>query len=147
MTEAEAALRRAAQRGLKWPDFLLVRYFIAFLKGDRNQMSLEAAQARSQRGLEDTMPHVEALMLARGGRLRDARRLSGTAVSIARQEGRLERAALYRRRPCDVGGAYGNTGEARRRAAGVLTLSKGRDVQTWPPWLWRGQGTRLARVC
>ena len=74
------------------------------------------------------MSHVEALALARSGRLQEAARASAVAVDIARRSGRRERAALF-----DVATAvreafYGNAAAARQKVTTALDLARGRDV-------------------
>ena len=76
-------------------DFFLVRYFVAFLNGDNEARTRMAALARGRPSLEDMSSHLEALVLARSGRLQEARRTSATAVEIAKQSGQRERAALF----------------------------------------------------
>ena len=128
LADAEATVSRALERRLEEPTFFLVPYFIAFLKGDSEDISRKAALARGKGFTEDMISHLDALALARAGRLQDARRMSAVAVDIARRTDRRERAALF-----DVATAvweafYGNSAAARQRAATVLELARGRDV-------------------
>ena len=44
---------------------------------------------------EDMIDHIEALALARSGRLQDARQMSAVPVEIAQRLGRRERAGLF----------------------------------------------------
>ena len=53
--EAENALQRASERKLEIPEFLVQRYDIAFLKGDKAGMEREAALGRGKSGAEDWM--------------------------------------------------------------------------------------------
>ena len=69
----ESALQRASERKLEIPDFLVIRYNIAVLKGDQEQMDRAVALARGKRRAEHWMAHEEALALARSGRLQAAR--------------------------------------------------------------------------
>ena len=64
-------IRQATERKLDSPEFYLVRYFIAFLNGDGEDMSRKAALAREKPSTEDMISHVEALVLARSGRLQE----------------------------------------------------------------------------
>ena len=93
--EAESTLQRASERKLEMPDFLVLRYNIAFLKGDQEQMDRAVGLARGKRRAEHWMAHEEALALARSGRLQAARRSSSRAVDLALQEGERETAAAY----------------------------------------------------
>jgi tetratricopeptide (TPR) repeat protein len=94
LTEAESALQRASERKLDIPDTLILRYYIAFLKGDEAGMRREAALAKGKPGAEDWMSHLQALVLARSGHLQQARTMSRRAVELARQAAQPERAAM-----------------------------------------------------
>jgi hypothetical protein len=94
LTEAESALQRASERKLDIPDTLILRYYIAFLKGDEARMRREAALAKGKPGAEDWMSHLQALVLARSGHLQQARTMSRRAVELARQAAQPERAAM-----------------------------------------------------
>ena len=78
--EAADALGRAAERKLEIPDFLVIRYYLAFFKGDGTGMEREIARARGEHA-EDWMSHNQAMVLARSGRMRRRpcpKRISGT---------------------------------------------------------------------
>ena len=124
---AEATIRRAEERKLA-SDFFLIRYFIAFLRGDAEGMSQQAAIARASRSTEDLMSHLEALRLAGSARLQDARRTSAIAAAIAKQSGRLERAALFEAATAVWEALYGNPTAARQKVTTALALGRGRDV-------------------
>jgi serine/threonine protein kinase/tetratricopeptide (TPR) repeat protein len=128
LADADATIRRATERNVEFTNFLLVQYFIAFLNGDGEEMKQKAAQARARRATQDMMSHIEALVLARSGRLHEARLTSGVAVDIAREAGQRERAALF-----DVATAvweafYGRAGAARQKVDAAFDLGRGRDV-------------------
>jgi tetratricopeptide (TPR) repeat protein len=127
--EAESTLQRASERKLEMPDFLVLRYNIAALKGDQEQMDRTVALARGKRKAEHWMAHEEALALARSGRLQAARRSSSRAVDLALQEGEYEAAASYRAARAVWEAVCGNAAEGRASAMAALELSKGRDVQ------------------
>ena len=74
--EAESMLRRASERGLEDPGLLLIGYNIAVLKGDKDQMDRTVALAKGKPGAEHLLANVEALALARSGRLKLARQSS-----------------------------------------------------------------------
>jgi serine/threonine protein kinase/tetratricopeptide (TPR) repeat protein len=126
--DAEATIGRAIERKLDFTGFILTRYLIAFLNGDGEAMEREAALARGLGGTEDMISHVEALALARSGRLQDARRTSAVAVDIARKAGQRERAALFDAAIAVWEAFYGNDAAARQRATKVLELARGREV-------------------
>jgi tetratricopeptide (TPR) repeat protein len=78
--------------------------------------------------MDDLMSHLEALALARSGRLQEARGASAIAVDIARRSGRDERAAMFEAATAVWEGFYGNAAAARARAARALELGRGREV-------------------
>jgi len=129
LADAEVTLHRATERKLdEYPEYFLTRYFIAFLNGDSEDMRQKAALARGRRSTEDMISHVEALVLARSGRLEEARRTSAVAVDIAQQSGQRERAALFDAATAVSEAFYGNGAATRQRATRVLELARGRDV-------------------
>jgi len=129
LPEAESVLQQASARKVEEPYFLVLRYNIAALKGDQDQMDRVVALAKGKHGAEHWLAHEEALALARSGRLREARRSSSRAVDLALQEGDREKAASYRAARAVWEAAYGNAGEARTNAIPALELAKGRDVE------------------
>jgi serine/threonine protein kinase/tetratricopeptide (TPR) repeat protein len=127
--EAESTLHRASERKLELADLLVLRYVIAVLQGDREQMAKAVALARGKRRAEHWMAHAEALALARAGRLQAARRSSIRAVELALHGGEREEAARYRAARAVWEAVCGNTAEGRASAMAALKLSKGRDVE------------------
>ena len=127
--EAEDTLRRASERKLDIPDSLILRYHVAFLKGDQAGMQREAALAQGNPEAADWLSHSEALVLARSGRLRLAREMSRRAVDLARQSAQQERAALFETGAATWEAFYANEVDARRSAMTALELSKARDVE------------------
>ena len=124
---AEATIRRAEERKLA-SDYFLVRYFIAFLRGDGEGMRQQAAIARASRSTEDLIAHLEALRLAGSAQLQDARRIATIAAAIPKQAGKLERAALFEAATAVWEALYGNPAAARQKATAALALGRGRDV-------------------
>ena len=129
LPEAEAAIQRFSARKVEVPELFVLRYHLAFLKGDRAGMDREAALATGKTGVEDWMLHSQALVAARSGHLQAARRLSSRAVDLARQAGERERAAVFAAGAAVWEGWFGNAPEARRSALAALELSRGRDVE------------------
>jgi eukaryotic-like serine/threonine-protein kinase len=127
--EAENPIKQAAQRQLEIPDYIMLRYYIAFLKGDRAGMEREAALAQGNPGAQDWMAHAEALTLARSGQLQRAREMSRRAVDLAEQTGQRERAAMFATAAAVREAFFANSDAARRKAREGLELSSGRDVQ------------------
>jgi eukaryotic-like serine/threonine-protein kinase len=128
LADAEATIRRAMERDLATDGLVLAPYFIAFLRGDAEAISRTAAVARSRRSTEDMIAHLEALVLARSGRLQEARRISSAAVEIAQRAGRHERAAHFLAATAVWEAFYGNTVAARQKAMQALAVARGRNV-------------------
>jgi tetratricopeptide (TPR) repeat protein len=121
LAEAKAVLRKAADHKLAIPELLVTRYQIAFLENDQQELArlTEAGYKRSP-----TFCEQEAHVAGYAGRLRRARALSGRGVDLARQSGRLERAAQDQAGSAIRESLFGNAAEARREAAAVLRFSK-----------------------
>jgi serine/threonine protein kinase/tetratricopeptide (TPR) repeat protein len=126
--DALLTVRRATERKLEPGQLILVPYFVAFLKGDDEELRRTGSAARKNLGLEDMVSHLEALALARSGRLQDARRMSAVPVEIAQQSGRRERAGLFEAGRAVWEAFYGNAAAARQSASKALALGRGRDV-------------------
>jgi serine/threonine protein kinase/tetratricopeptide (TPR) repeat protein len=127
--EAMSTLQRASEHKLENNLFLVMRYNIAVLEGDKGEMDKVVALAKGKRAAEQLLAHAEALALARSGRLQSARLSSSRAVDMALQEGSYEAAANYRAARAVWEAACGNAAEGKRNATAALDLSKGRDVQ------------------
>jgi len=127
--EAESTLQRASERKLETPELQLLRYTIAVLKGDQQQMDRAAGLARGKPRAEHWMAHEEALALARSGRLQAARRSSNRAVDLVSQGGEQETSAAYQAARAVWEAECGNAAESKRDATAALALSKGRDVE------------------
>jgi tetratricopeptide (TPR) repeat protein len=127
-TQAAEALQRAAERKLDNAEFLVIRYYLAFLNGDRAGMDREVARAPGEHA-EEWMAHHQALVLARSGRMQQARTMWNYAIALAKQGGRPEDAAIYEAAAAVCEAHLGNAAEARTRARSALDLAKGRDVE------------------
>ena len=127
LDDALLTVNRARERNLESGSFGLIRYHVAFLKGDEAERTRLAAAARSP-GLHDIIAHLEALAVARSGRLRDARRMSALPVEIAQQSNRRERAGLFKGATAVWEAFYGNAAAAKQSATEALALGRGRNV-------------------
>ena len=125
--EAADTLRRAAERNLEIPQYLVDRYYLAFLKGDQAGMDREVARATGEHA-EDWMSHNQALVLARSGRMEQARIMWERAIALAQQAGKRETAAIYEAAEAVCESHFGNGAAAKNRARAALGLAKGRDV-------------------
>lgn len=131
-SEAEALLRKAAERHIEVIQFSLVRYAIAFLGSDTAAMEREATQRQATGRTQGSFEHQEALTCAYQGRLKEAARLSDRAVSLARQGGLLERAAQFAGARAAWNALFENRREAQRSAEAALSLCRSRDADYGP---------------
>jgi eukaryotic-like serine/threonine-protein kinase len=127
--DAAKVLQQAAQRNLEMPEQLVLRYYIAFLRGDHAGMEAAAAAATGKTGAEDWMLHAQSLVAAHDGQLQRARELSRQAIQVAERDGNHERAATYKVSVAVWEALYGDAGGAKRDAAAALSMSQGRDVE------------------
>lgn len=129
LADAENTLQRASERKLEIPELLVDRYDIAFLRSDQAGMARAVDLGQGKSGAEDWLSDQEAFVLAYSGQLQQARRKSLRAAALARQSGQRERAALWEAGPALWEAFFGNAPVARRSAAAVLEVSRGRDVE------------------
>jgi tetratricopeptide (TPR) repeat protein len=127
--EAESTLQRASERKLERPINFVLRYNLALLNGDRQQMDRAAGLAKGKPGAEQGIAHAEGLALARSGRLQAARLSSTRAVDLALQGAEREAAATYQAARAVWEAVCGNAAEGKRNAMAALDLSNGRDVE------------------
>ncbi len=125
LADAKAVLERASARKLSIPEFNVIRYKIAFLEDDRTELARVAAAGYKR---SPTFCEREGPVLAFAGHLQPARAMSKRASELARQGGRLERAAQHEAGAALREAFFGNVAEARRYAAAALQLSNGRHV-------------------
>jgi len=128
LDEAENTLQRASERKLEIPDFFVLRYVIAFLKGSKVEMERIAALARERRGVDDWMSNSEGFVFAYSGHLEAARKMSQLAADLAGKTERRDTEALYEADAAVREALFGNVPTARQRAVDALELSKSRDV-------------------
>ena len=128
-TEAESALRRAAERHLDMAELAVQRYDMAFLKGDNAGMQREAVLSRGKFGGDDLTAGREGFVLAYFGRLQQARARSRLTVESALQASQPGRAALWEIGAAIWEGVFGNSRVARQGALAALDLSRDRDLQ------------------
>ena len=127
--DALVTLRRAAERKVQSPEwFVWISYFVAVLKDDDDELRAIAAAARKNPLGEDMISHLQALALARAGRLHEARQMSAAAVEIAHRSGRRERAGLFESAKAVWEVFYGNVDAAKQSVTDALALGRGRDV-------------------
>ena len=127
-TQAAETLQRAVQRKLEISQFLVNRYYLAFLKGDQAGMEREIARAPAEHA-EAWMLQNQALVLAHYGRMRQARTMWERAIALAQQAGTRETAALYIAAQAVCEAHFGNAAAAKTRARAALEVGRGRDVE------------------
>ena len=111
------------------PILLMIRYNIAVLKGDQDQMDRAVALAKGKHRAEHWMAHAEALALARSGRLQ-----AGPAVIQPRHgsgpaRGGTRGGSELPGRTSGVGSRVRECCRRKRNATAALALSNGRDVE------------------
>jgi serine/threonine protein kinase len=126
--DAIAATQRAAQRKLDFGDLAATRLDLDFLKGDRRAIDRELELSHGKRGWEDLISVRDGFMLAYSGQLAKARDEANHGVSLARQAGQKERAAVLQDAAAIWEAFASNAAEAKSAAASALALARGRDV-------------------
>ena len=130
INEARGVLEDVFARG-PCPFYLhLDAYLIAFLRGDRDEMARQVANAGAKGGEEDFLIAAQADTAAFEGDHEQARALTRRAVESARRADSLEMAACW-----EVVGAIreaelGNLEFARERTRAALAMSSGRILQS-----------------
>jgi len=129
LAEAENAARRASERKVEIPALALLRYEIAFLKGDSGGMQREVAAARGKSSAEELISDHQAFALAYTGQMQEARKMSRRASDLAQQAAHRERAASFEARVALWEAFYGNAPTAKAAAMAALALARNREVQ------------------
>ena len=129
LDEAEATLRDGEKRDGDDEGFHIDRYILAFLRADAAGMEHQVAWAAGKPGSEVDLLAFEAARAAYSGRLAMARGLCDRAVDSAQRAGEKEEAADFQVALALREALFGNSDEARRRAAVALPLSRGRETQ------------------
>ena len=129
LEEARTTAGEAQAKNLDSPYLRINLYALSFLRNDAAGMAQQVAWAAGKSGVEDALLAGEADTAAYSGRLAKARGFSRQAVASAERAEEKETAAGYEADAAVREALYGNEAEARQRAAAVLALSTGRDVQ------------------
>jgi tRNA A-37 threonylcarbamoyl transferase component Bud32/tetratricopeptide (TPR) repeat protein len=127
--EAANTLRSAAERKLETPDYIVLRYDIAFLKEDGAGMAQEVTLAQGRSGAEDMISQRQAFVLAYTGHLQQANGMARRAADLALQTAHREKAALFDTGTALWEGFFGNSAAARTSALAALKLSNDREVE------------------
>jgi tetratricopeptide (TPR) repeat protein len=126
VADAERMLRLALVRGDP-ANAASDAFHIAFLKDDALEMRRQIALVKGKGEREDWLSNLQALTLARSGRLEDARESARHAIELASAAGNTERAAAYEGAMAVWEAWYGNRAAAERMAIHV-DVAKGRHV-------------------
>src|SRR5271157_495953 len=129
LAEAETPVRTATERKLEFPYFAILRFDIAFLKGDKAAMEHEVAISREKSVFEDWIADHEAFAAAYSGRLQQADVLVKRASDLAQQAGQNERAAIFQAGRAVWEGFFGNSAAARTSAMAALKISNDKEAE------------------
>jgi ATP/maltotriose-dependent transcriptional regulator MalT len=129
LAEAKATAEEAQAKKLDSPALRDCLYHIAFLQNDAAGMAEQLTWSAGKPGVEDMLLGEEADTAGYFGRVTKAREFSRRAVASAERAQERETAAGYEAAAAQWEALFGNTVQARQRAAAALTLSTGRDVQ------------------
>jgi serine/threonine protein kinase/tetratricopeptide (TPR) repeat protein len=127
LDEAAAALQRMRDRKVPGPESLELKFHLAFLRRDDAAMERVFAQARGE-DVESDVTYLQALALARSGRVQLATPLARRAIELSRNARQSERAAVFQAGLAVWHAFFGTVDEARRAADMALSASTGRDV-------------------
>jgi eukaryotic-like serine/threonine-protein kinase len=126
---AESVLRRLYERKVDIPEYLRLRFDLAFLKNDAAEMSRVAALAQENSDAQDWLAFRQAFVFAYAGRVKEALRMSLHAGDLAQEAGHEERSTLFVTPPVLWEAFFGNTSEARRRVPALLERPHGRETE------------------
>jgi tetratricopeptide (TPR) repeat protein len=129
LDEAREALKRASERKLELPEYVVRQYDIAFLQADQAGMERAAALAKGNVAAEEWMADHEALVLAYSGRVREAKTRLRRAAEIGLRISGRERSGLYTIPAALWSALYGNAPEAAQSAMEAAASSSERYVQ------------------
>lgn len=129
LNDAQDALRKASERKLELPEYVVRQHDIAFLRADQAEMAGAAALAERNLAAEEWMADHEAFVLAYSGRLREAKTMSRRAVELGLRASGRERAALYTVPAALWDGLFGNASGAAQTAVEAAHRSRERYVE------------------
>jgi serine/threonine protein kinase/tetratricopeptide (TPR) repeat protein len=130
LPETENTILEAGKYKSADAEFLVMKCYIDFLRGDQAAFDKEAAKDEGNPDVGDWVIHAESAVLAFSGHVRKARMKSRQAVDATRRDPhKTERAAMWEAGAAVREAFFGNAGEARVHANAALSFSKGRDVE------------------
>lgn len=128
LSEAVSAAKKAESNKVDSSFTHLPLYLVAFLQRDKQAMEHHSDAAKGTPGVEDVMLYYQSDTAASAGELKEARKLTESAVTHALHAKEVERAAQYQAEASLREAIVGNVGASKRFAQAALRLSKGRDV-------------------
>jgi DNA-binding winged helix-turn-helix (wHTH) protein/tetratricopeptide (TPR) repeat protein len=130
VADAEKATKMAAAHGIDVPLLAVMRYQVAFLKGDAPAMDREEAGAQEKPETEEWISLSRAFALAYTGRLQDALKAAQRAEELAGQRSSLkDDVALFETAPALWEGFLGLSSAAKQSAHVARESSNGREVE------------------
>ena len=129
LDEAEAVFKQAEERKLENELLLQERYWLAFLRGDAEQMAQLVSAAMGKPGWEDLLLATQADTEGWYGKLKNAHELTVRAMDLAQHNDAKESAAAYQAAAAPREVEVGNREQARAEANAALKLAPGRDVR------------------
>jgi len=128
--EAKAVYRQAVEQKMDFQFLQDDMYEIAFLEGDSEEMSRQAAATVGKPGVEDMLLSAQSDTEAFHGRLAKARELSKRAVDSAMNAEQKETAALWQLNSALREAEFGNRDRARKEINRGLAIASTRDIKT-----------------
>jgi tetratricopeptide (TPR) repeat protein len=129
LEEVRAAAEEAQEKKLDSSNLHFALYQLAFLQNDTAGMAKQVSRSTGKPEEEGVLLANEADTAAYYGRLDKARNFSRQAATSAVRAEEKETAANYEAVAALREALFGNSNDARQRAAAALALSSGRDVQ------------------
>jgi eukaryotic-like serine/threonine-protein kinase len=129
LDEANATFQHALEHKLDAGSLRLMMYYLAFLRGDAEEMKRQVGWAAGRPGSEDLLFSAQSDTEAYYGHMKKARDFSRRAVESALSAGAKETAATWQANAALREAEIGNSEQARRGTAAVLTMSSGIGVQ------------------
>jgi len=120
----QSLARKLDSGGLRW-----WIYYLAFLRGDLEQMEQQLAWGAGKPGAEDPLLSAQSDTEAYYGRLMKARDYSRRAVDSAVRADSKETAALWQVDAAVREAEFGNMGASKQDVNAALALAPGRDVK------------------
>ncbi len=127
--DAKTAFDQALARKFDGGSLRLWMYYLAFFRGDVEQMKQQVAWGAGKPGDEDVLLSAQSDTEAYYGRLTKARDFSRRAVDSALRSDSKETAALWQVNAALREAEFGNATAAKQDVTSALALAPGRDVK------------------